>query len=136
MKELTVKAAIENLEAVLDFIESELEAADCPMKTQMQIAVAVEEVFVNIAHYAYNPEVGGAIIRVAVGDEITIEFEDSGAAYDPLSAPAPDLAPPAEEREIGGLGIFMAKNLVDSMEYRREGGRNILTIRKNIARPV
>jgi anti-sigma regulatory factor (Ser/Thr protein kinase) len=76
MKELYIEAKTDNLDVVLGVIAAELEAADCPMKLQTQIAIAVEEIFVNIAHYAYNPTVGGAIIRVSVGDEIIIEFED------------------------------------------------------------
>ena len=103
------------------------------MKTQNQIRIAVDEIFSNIARYAYNPGVGGATVRIAVDDDITIEFEDSGAAYDPLDNEAPDISLSAEEREIGGLGLFMVKNLMDSVEYRRAGTKNILTIRKRVS---
>ena len=152
MKELAIEAKVENLDAVLDFVGEQLEAADCPVKLQMQIAVAVEEVFVNIAQYAYNevsrfaqpsealppltacgsynPESGGAEIRVTVGDEAVIEFEDKGKPYNPLEKDDPDVTTDAEEREIGGLGIFMVKNLMDTVEYRREDGKNILMIKK------
>ena len=129
MKELIIEAKIENLDTVLDFISAELENTDCPMKLRRQIAVAVEEVFVNIAHYAYNPEIGGAVIRVAVGKEIIIEFEDRGKPYNPLEKPDPDITLSADEREIGGLGIFMVKNIADTVEYRHEDGKNILVLR-------
>ena len=69
MKELKIKASIENLERVIAFVDEELEQSDCSMKTQMQIDVAVEEIFVNIANYAYNPEIGKAVIRVELSEE-------------------------------------------------------------------
>ena len=130
MKELFIGAKTENLDAVLDFIGGELEAADCSMKMQSQIAIAAEEIFVNIAHYAYKPEVGGALIRVNVGDEVMIEFEDKGKPFNPLDKDDPDVTIGAEEREVGGLGIFMVKNMMDAVEYRHEDGKNILLIKK------
>ena len=132
MKELIIDAKIENLDMVLEFICAELEECECSMKMQTQIAIAVEEVFVNIAHYAYNPEVGGVVIRVSVEDEVTIEFEDKGSPYNPLEKTDPDITAGAEEREIGGLGIFMVKKIMDAVEYRHEDNRNMLIIRKII----
>ncbi len=128
MHELIIEATLENLDIVQDFINKRLE--DCPLKVQNQISIAVDEIFSNIARYAYHPETGGAAVRISVEDDITVEFEDSGIAYDPLRQEAPDITLSAEEREIGGLGLFMVKNLMDSLEYRREGNKNILTIRK------
>ena len=128
MKELFIEAKIENMDAVLDFINEHIK--DCPMKIQNQIGIAVDEIFSNIARYAYHPEIGGVTLRVAVSDDILIEFEDKGIAYDPLSTDAPDTTLSAEEREIGGLGIFMVKNIMDSVEYRREGNKNIMKIKK------
>jgi anti-sigma regulatory factor (Ser/Thr protein kinase) len=93
----------------------------------------VDEIFSNIARYAYHPDIGAAAVRISVGDDITIEFEDRGAAFDPLSAKSPDITLSAEERDIGGLGLFMVQNMMDSVEYRREGNRNILTIKKRLA---
>jgi len=133
MKELIVEAILENLDTVTDFINAELEEIDCPMKLQMQIAVAVEEIFVNIANYAYNPEVGGVTIRISVGDEVTIEFEDKGKPYNPLEKDDPDITLSAEERDIGGLGIFMVKKSMDAVEYRHADNKNLLIIRKQIA---
>jgi anti-sigma regulatory factor (Ser/Thr protein kinase) len=132
MKELIIDAKTENLDAVLDFIAGELEAAECSMKLQTQIAIAVEEVFVNIAHYAYRPEVGGATIRITVGEEICIAFEDKGKPYNPLDTADPDITLGVEEREIGGLGIFMVKKIMDTVEYRNEENKNLLIIRKLI----
>ncbi len=130
MNELIIEATIENMDAVQDFISERI--ADCPMKIQNQIGIVVDEIFSNIANYAYNPEVGGATVRIAVADDITIEFEDSGVAYDPLTSAAPDVTLSDEEREIGGLGLFMVKKMMDSVEYRRDGHKNILTIKKKL----
>jgi anti-sigma regulatory factor (Ser/Thr protein kinase) len=127
-----IEAKIEKLDVVLDFVSAELEAVDCSMKLQMQITVAVEEIFVNIAHYAYDPEEGDVMIRVTVGDEVIIEFEDSGKPYNPLEKSDPDIAASLEEREIGGLGIFMVKNIMDAVDYRYEAEKNILLIKKVI----
>ena len=131
MNELIIEARIENLDAVLDFVNGQL--GDCPPKVQNKIGIAVDEVFSNIARYAYHPEAGDVEIRITVAGDITIEFEDSGIAYDPLAAGQPDITLPAEERELGGLGIFIVKNIMDSVEYRREGEKNILTIKKGLA---
>jgi len=125
-----VKATLENMSAVLDFVNAHLE--DCPPKTKNKIAVAVDEIFSNIARYAYHPEAGDVTVRISVGSDITIVFEDSGAAYDPLAKSDPDVSLSAGERDIGGLGIFMVKNIMDSVEYRREGDKNILTIKKGL----
>ncbi len=135
MKELTVSATLDNLSAVQDFIERELEQNDCPMKAIMQISVAVEEIYVNIAHYAYNPSVGKATIRCEVGGEpvhVTIQFMDSGTPFDPLAKKDADTTLSAEERGIGGLGILMVKKSMDQVDYAYESGKNILTIRKEL----
>jgi len=128
--ELLIEASLDNLGVVQDFVNERLK--DCPNKTRNQINIAVDEIFSNIARYAYHPLRGAATVRVAVNDDVLIEFEDSGVAYNPLSADAPDLSLTAEEREIGGLGIFMVKNIMDSVEYQRDGSKNILTIRKRL----
>ena len=135
MKELELEAKVENLSEVLAFVDEQLEAADCPMKIQMQIDIAVEEIFVNIAHYAYNPEVGTAIVRVEVlGDPpaVDITFIDKGIPYDPLAKADPDVTLSAEERQIGGLGIFMVKKSMDDVKYTYLDGHNILTIKKGL----
>ena len=135
MKELTIAATVKNIEAVSDFVNEQLEALDCPMKAQMQIGIAIDELFGNIAHYAYHPEVGDATVRVEVQEDplaVIITFIDGGVPYDPLAAADPDITLSAEERAIGSLGIFMVKKTMDEITYRYEGGKNILSIRKKI----
>ena len=135
MKELELAATVENLNKVLAFVDEELEAMDCSMRSQMQIDIAVEEIFVNIAHYAYSPEVGKATIRVEVQPEpptVVLTFLDQGVPYDPLAKADPDVSLSAEERQVGGLGIFMVKKSMDDVQYRYENGRNILTLRKKL----
>ena len=135
MKELTIAATVENIEAVTAFVDEQLEALDCPMKAQMQIDIAIDELFGNIAHYAYNPDVGEATVRVEVIEDplsVVITFIDGGVPYDPLAEADPDITLSAEERAIGGLGIFMVKKTMDEITYRYENGSNILSIRKNL----
>lgn len=135
MKELTIAATVENIDVVTGFVNEQLEALECPMKAQMQIDIAIDELFGNIAHYAYNPDVGEATVRVEVQKEplsVIITFIDGGVPYDPLAAADPDTTLSAEERGIGGLGIFMVKKSMDEIAYRYENGKNILSIRKKI----
>lgn len=135
MKELTIAATVKNIKAVTDFVNEQLEALDCPVKAQMQIGIAIDELFGNIAQYAYNPDVGEATVRVEVQQEplsVVITFIDGGMPYDPLTAAEPDTTLPAEERPLGGLGIFMVRKTMDEITYRYENGRNILSIRKNL----
>ena len=135
MKELNIAATVENIEAVTDFVNEQLEALDCPMKAQMQIDIAIDELFGNIAHYAYNPEVGDATVRVEVVEDplsVIITFIDKGVPYDPLAKADPNVTLSAEEREIGGLGIFMVKKTMDEVTYEYKDGRNILAIKKSL----
>ena len=135
MKELTLQATVENIETVIDFVNEQLEALDSPMKAQIQIDIAIDELFGNIAHYAYNPETGEATVRVEVVEEplsVIITFIDKGVPYDLLSAADPDTKLSAEDRTAGGMGIFMVKKSMDEITYRYENGSNILSIRKNL----
>ena len=135
MKELTIAATVENIETVTDFVNEQLEALDCPRKTQMQIDIAIDELFGNIAHYAYNPDVGEATVCVEVVGEplaVVITFIDKGVPYDPLAKADPDTTLSAEERDIGGLGIYMVKKSMDDVTYEYKDGQNILKIKKNI----
>ena len=134
--EMEIEAVQENLDTVLAFVDEHLEEAGCPMKAQMQIDLAVEEIFVNIANYAYRPDKGNATIRVEVSEEpvqVTLTFVDRGVPYDPLAKEDPDITLPAEERNIGGLGIFLVKQTMDDVAYEYKDGQNILTLRKNFA---
>jgi serine/threonine-protein kinase RsbW len=130
MKELVVDAVVENLDKVLEFVNESLEESNCSMKLMTQINIAVEEIFVNISTYAYNPEVGGTTIRICISDEVVIEFEDNGKPYNPLLKIDPDITTSVEERDIGGLGIFMVKKIMDSVEYDNKDNKNILRISK------
>lgn len=135
MKTLIVPARIDQLEVVQEFIQQELEKQDCSPKAQIQISISVEEIFVNIAHYAYKPVEGDATIRCEVGGdplEVTIQFLDHGKPYNPLAKEDPDVTLSAEERGIGGLGIFMVKKSMDSLDYEYHDGKNILTIKKSL----
>ena len=132
MKELIIEASSDNLDTVFDFVNAELESVGCPMKTVMNINLAIEEIFVNISHYAYTHSTGDVVVRLDVGSEIVIEFEDSGKPFNPLLKDDPDISINAAEREIGGLGIFMVKKIMDAVEYRNEDSKNILTIRKGL----
>lgn len=135
MKELTLKATIDGIPAVTAFIDEQLEALDCPMKAQAQIDVAIDELFGNIARYAYGDGVGDATVRINFDEQtrrFSITFVDRGVPFDPLQNTDPDVTLSAEDRGIGGLGIFMVKKSMDEMEYRRENGCNVLTIYKQI----
>ena len=135
VKELNIEAKKENLADVLSFVDGELEALDCPMKTQMQIDLAVEEIFINIASYAYAPDTGSALIRLEICEDpraVRISFIDSGVPYNPLAKPDPNVNLSLEERQIGGLGIFMVKKSMDDMEYEYTDGQNILHITKRL----
>ena len=135
MKELTITATVENIDTVTDFVNEQLEAMDCPMKAQMQIDIAIDELFGNIAHYAYNPDVGDATVRVEVMEDpmaVVITFIDNGVPYDPLTNADPDTTLSAEERQLGGLGIYMVKKTMDQVTYEYRDGQNILTIRKDL----
>ncbi|MBQ3154350.1 MAG: ATP-binding protein [Clostridia bacterium] len=135
MKELTIAATVENIETVTDFVNEQLESLDCPPKAQMQIDIAIDELFGNIAHYAYNPEIGSATVRVEVTEDplaVVITFIDNGVPYDPLAKEDPDITLSAEERGIGGLGIYMVKKTMDEITYEYKDGQNILSIKKKI----
>ncbi len=135
MKELSVDAVVENIETVTEFVNEQLEALDCPMKAMMQIDIAIDELFGNIVHYAYHPEVGPATVRVEVTDNplaVIITFIDNGIPYDPLKTEDPDITLSADERQIGGLGIYMVKKSMDEITYEYKDGRNILKIKKEL----
>ena len=134
-QELDIEAVEENLSQVMMFVDEQLEAAGCSMKAQMQIDVAVEEIFVNICKYAYHPDKGRTQVRVEVTDipvQVKITFIDHGKPYDPLAKTDPDVTLNADERPIGGLGIFLVKQTMDEVDYKYRDGSNILTLVKSI----
>lgn len=135
MKELTIDATLESIPVITDFVDEQLEQFGCPMKAQAQIDIAIDELFSNIARYAYHPGVGPATVRVEVVEaplSVVITFIDQGVPYDPLSQADPDVTLSAEERELGGLGIYIVKKNMSEITYEYKDGRNILKIRKEL----
>ena len=135
MTSRTFKAKTEALTDVLGFVDLMLEKYECPMKLQTAICVAIEEVFVNVARYAYKGGEGDVHFEIGFDKEsriITFRMSDLGVPFDPLKKPDPDITLSAEEREIGGLGIFIAKKTMDSISYSYENGENVLTMIKKI----
>ena len=130
---ITVRAVKENLSSVTGFVDSLLEAACCPPKAQMQIDVAIDEIFSNIARYAYQDKDGDAAVEVLMTDEphgVQITFTDSGTPFDPMTTDDPDITLSAEDRKIGGLGLFIVKKTMDNVFYQYKNGQNVLTIFK------
>ena len=135
MTKQTFPAKVEALSDVLGFVDRMLELYECPMKIQTAICVALEEVFVNVAHYAYPNGEGDMSLYLGFDDQsrtITFRMTDKGVPFDPLKKPDPDITLSAEDREIGGLGIFIAKKTMDSISYSYENGENVLTMIKKI----
>ncbi|MBR5871100.1 MAG: SpoIIE family protein phosphatase [Clostridia bacterium] len=131
----TFPAKVESLSDVLGFVDRTLESYACPMKIQTAICVAIEEVFVNVAHYAYGDGEGDMTLAIGFDETngtLTFRMTDNGVPFDPLQKPDPDITLSAEEREIGGLGIFIAKKTMNSITYAYENGKNILTMMKKI----
>lgn len=135
VKEKVFSARKETLPEVIDFTQECLESFDCPMKFSMAICVAVEEIFVNIASYAYGEGTGDAVISFGFDEKerlMTLVIEDEGVQFNPLEREEPDISLSAAEREVGGLGIFITKKTMDTISYTYENGKNILTMTKKI----
>lgn len=127
-------ATDDSLADAIAFVEEQLEALDCPMKLVMQITVCVEEMFVNVAHYAYGAGTGDC--EMILDDEdgmFSITMIDSGMLFDPLAKDDPDITLSAEERNIGGLGIYMVKKSMNEVSYERKDGKNIFVMKKKLA---
>ncbi|MBR6185884.1 MAG: ATP-binding protein [Clostridia bacterium] len=135
MKEITVHATVENISKVTAFVDEQLEKLACPMKAQMQLDVAIDELLGNIAHYAYAPGTGDATVRFDFDEAarvVSVTFLDSGVPFDPLVREDPNVHASAAERGVGGLGIYLVKKTMDRVDYRYADGKNILTIQKCI----
>ncbi len=137
MKELVLQAALDNISKATAFIDEQLELCDCSIKAQMQIDVAIDELFANISSYAYRDQTESRDVRIRFSYEegsrmATIVLMDHGIPFNPLDQEDPDTHLPIEERDIGGLGIFLVKKTMDHMDYRYEEGWNIVTIQKTI----
>ena len=135
MTEWTLAATVESIPVVTAAVDDLLEALDCPMKAQMQIDIAIDELLGNIAHYAYTPGTGEVTVRFDFDEgsrAVDITFIDGGIPYNPLEREDPDVTLAPDARKVGGLGIFLVKRTMDGMRYERRDGKNVLTIRKNI----
>ena len=135
LKSITVEAKIENVDKVTEFVNEVLEEKECPLKVQMQLDVAIDEIFGNIAYYAYGKGSGNATIQIEMEDnppKITLIFIDQGIPYNPLENKDPDITLDIEDREIGGLGIFLVKKTMDELSYEYVDGQNILTMKKEL----
>lgn len=133
---LTVAAKDDEIDAIGEFLDGLLEGTSVGDEARSQLDVAVEEIFVNISHYAYGEGEGDVVVRGSVAAEpphtVTLSFEDEGAAFNPLDRKPPDLSPAVRRHQIGGLGIFLARRMSDEIGYERKDGKNILTIKKNM----
>lgn len=136
MEQITVDATVEQVKTVTHFVNERLETLGCSERIRIQVDVAIDEIFSNIAHYAYSPETGPVTVRAEVEENplsVIITFIDHGIPYDPLANEQPDTTKlPKAERPIGGLGLFVVKKTMDDISYTYEDGRNILSIRKKI----
>ena len=131
--EKSFPAAEARLKDVLAFAEEQLEGLDVSPRISMQVAVTLEELFINVAHYAYPGGVGEATLAIdRDGDTLRFALTDEGLPFDPTARDDPDISVPAEQRSIGGLGIFMVKKMMDSFSYAREGNRNVVRFSKKI----
>jgi len=133
MEKITVDAVLENLQTVIDFATEKLEERDGSMKVVMQTELVIEEIFVNIASYAYHPEIGPATFCMEFEENphaLLMTFIDEGKPYNPLEQEAPDTTLALEERNVGGLGIFLVKKNVDEISYEYADGKNILHMKK------
>ena len=152
-KNIKILAVLDNLSKVLESVDAQLDAADCSPKIRMQIDIAVEELFVNIANYAYVPDTGDADILIEITDScpipedcqedisdidrsgnwLRVTLSDSGTPFNPLLKEDPDVTLSAQDRRIGGLGIFMVKKSMDYMYYEFKDGKNNISICKKLS---
>ncbi len=135
MKEITLEATIANIATVTAWVEEILEQAGCSMRAQMQIDVTIDELFGNIVHYAYPGGRGDVTVQCDVDPEtrvFTLVLKDRGIPFNPLDLPEPDVTLSAQERSIGGLGVFLARKAMDELTYRYEDGFNTLCAKKKI----
>ncbi|MCC8100703.1 MAG: ATP-binding protein [Clostridiales bacterium] len=130
-REMRFEAVTADIERATEFVNQYLDELGCPIKTQVQIDIAIDELFGNIVHYAY-PQGGGAVwVRIETENKtLILTFRDCGIPYDPLARKDPDITLSLEEREPGGLGIFMVKKSMDALSYEYKDGQNILTVKK------
>lgn len=135
MKEITVDATIDNVQTITDFVDERLEEMNCPVKAQMQLNIVIDELCSNVARYAYSDRTGKVTVSVDTVDKpmkVWLTFTDEGVPYNPLAKEDPDITLSAEERKLGGLGIYMVKKIMDEFRYEYKDGKNIVTVCKVI----
>lgn len=135
MKELTMGAERENIPAIIAFVEQELDQLGCSFRVKTQIDIAIDELYSNIAQYAYDGDCGQVTVRIDAEQDppaVTISFQDDGKPFNPLDRKDPDVTLSARDRSIGGLGIYMVKKSMDDVRYEYRDGKNTLTIRKTL----
>ena len=133
MKELTLEATIENITPVTEFVNAQLASVGCEVKTQRLIDVALDELFSNIALYAYTPQTGRVTVRVVIHQDLRtaeISFIDEGKPYNPLTHEDPVSGLTCKERKMGGFGIYIVKKSMDDIRYEYSDGHNVTTIVK------
>jgi anti-sigma regulatory factor (Ser/Thr protein kinase) len=134
-KELTLQAVVENIPVVTELADAYLKDIGCSGKSQMQIDIAIDEIFSNISRYAYGEQGGTITVRLDFEPDLhmfSMQFIDEGIPFNPLETEEPDVSLSAEEREVGGLGIFLVKKTMNSVLYEYKNNTNILTIKKEI----
>ena len=135
MKEITIDALIENINTVTAFVDDLLDEIDCPMKSKIQIHIVIDEIFGNICHYAYKDSVGTVTVSVEFQNTpktICLTFTDNGIPYNPLETEDPDITLSSEERNIGGLGIYLVKRNMDEIKYEYINKQNRLWMEKKL----
>ncbi len=133
MAKTIVPARIENLENMIAFIRKGVESVGLTKKELNQVHLVCEETLLNIINYAYPDKTGDIEISYQIdtgSKEITLQFCDGGVPFNPLSVPEPDVDAPIEERDVGGLGIFLVRKIMQDVQYRRQDDKNILTLTK------
>ena len=124
--EISLTPDAESVKTVAEFLDTTLEAWDIPMKVVSKLQIVADEIYSNIVRYSQAKN--AKVTAVQNGTVLSLRFEDDGKPYDPTTAAEPDITASAEEREIGGLGIFIVRNMMDSMDYRYKDGHNVLTL--------
>ena len=127
---ITVVPSMETVPQVAEFMETEMEKFEISPKISMKMLIAIDEIYSNIVRYSGATE---AIVSIKKSDNtLKLQFKDNGKPYNPLDSKEPDITASAEDRSIGGLGIFMVKKMLDKVEYKYVDNYNILTLTKNL----
>jgi len=134
-RSLTLQNEMDQLSQLAPFVWAFAEEAQLDEQPAMQLDLALDEAVTNVVLYAYPKGTEGEVTVAAKreGDTLEVVLTDSGTPFDPTAQEDPDLTLSADERPIGGLGIFLVRQMMDTVLYERKDGKNILTLRKNLA---